>query len=164
MEIADGVLQRETAALLSCASFTQSVDAFLYTATDPLSVLGGLSVLGDLNIEPVAISGKVSMSPLAVREVERITQTPCLTMEQLCDAVHNGPIAPNRHEPTWTSRDGHRDQAVAQPAATRIGRVYEWHPDPKSPREESISLVERRLEHLDPGGEGLQGGFVRVIN
>ncbi|GEM_PF-260104 len=164
IEIADGVLQQETAALLSCPSFTQTVDAFVYAATDPLSVLGGLSVLRDLSIKVVAISGKVSMSPLAVREVEHITQVRCFTVEQLCNAVRNGLVTPNSYKPTWASRNGHRDEAQVQRTTTSTGRVYEWQPDPESRWGGSIALVERELGHLDSGANGLRGRFVRVMN
>src|SRR5882762_10427744 len=70
VEIADGLLQRETSALLQCDSFTSKVNAWLFATRDPLGAVGGILTLRDWGIEPMAISGVVSMSPLASREIE----------------------------------------------------------------------------------------------
>ena len=83
VEIADGLLQSETAALLQDSRFTRTVDAWVFAAGDPLGAAGGVRVLRKWGIEPVAISGVVSMSALAIRETELATHLPCLTAHGL---------------------------------------------------------------------------------
>ncbi len=83
IEVADGLLQRETAALLQSSHFTKRIDAWILTASEALGALGGTSVLRGWGIEPLAISGVVSMGPLAVREVQEATEVPCLTAVEL---------------------------------------------------------------------------------
>jgi len=83
VEIADGLLQSETAALLQDSRFTRTVDAWVFAAGDPLGAAGGVRVLRKWGIEPVAISGIVSMSALAIKETEIATHLPCLTAHGL---------------------------------------------------------------------------------
>lgn len=83
IEIADGLLQSETAALLQSTRFRETVDAWIFAAGDPLSAAAGVRVMRDWRITPIAISGVVSMSPLAIREAEAATTIPCLTAGQL---------------------------------------------------------------------------------
>src|SRR6202171_1959403 len=83
IEIADGLLQSETAALLQNRRFTGTVDAWVFAAGDPLGAAGGLRVLREWGIEPLAISGVVSMSALGIRETQLATELPCLTAHSL---------------------------------------------------------------------------------
>ncbi len=83
IEIADGVFQRETKSLLQCKKFTSSVDAWLYAARDAPGVAGGVSALRNWGLEPVAISGRVSMSPLAMQETLNSTGVRCVTAVEL---------------------------------------------------------------------------------
>jgi hypothetical protein len=83
VEIADGLLQSETAALLQSARFTRTVDAWVFAAGDPLGAAGGVRVLRKWGIEPLAISGIVSMSALGIQETQKATQLPCLTARSL---------------------------------------------------------------------------------
>lgn len=83
VEIADGLLQRETAALLQTSRFTTTVDAWVLVTSDPLGAVGGVSMLRSWGIEPIALSGLISMSPLGIQEVQTATGLPCLTAKQL---------------------------------------------------------------------------------
>jgi hypothetical protein len=83
VEIADGLLQRETAALLQTSRFRTSVDAWVLATSDPLGAVGGVSMLRQWEIEPIVISGRISMSSLGIREVQASTGVPCLTAKQL---------------------------------------------------------------------------------
>ena len=89
MEIADGLLQRETSALLQHPGFVASVNAWVFAASDPLGAAGGVSVLRGWGIEPLAISGMVSMSPLAMKETEAATQLTCLSASELQSGALN---------------------------------------------------------------------------
>lgn len=79
VEIADGLLQGETAALLQSPRFTQRIGAWVYATGGPLAALGGVSLLRSWGIEPIAVSGLVTLSPLAIREVRSATGLSCLT-------------------------------------------------------------------------------------
>lgn len=83
VEIADGLLQNETAALLQSPRFTGTVDAWILAAGDPLGAAGAVRVLRSWGIRPLAISGVVSMSPLAMKEAQIATGLPCLTAHEL---------------------------------------------------------------------------------
>jgi hypothetical protein len=83
IEIADGLLQNETAALLQDRRFTKTIDAWVFAAADPLGAAGGVRVLRKWGIEPLAISGVVSMSALGIRETQMATALPCLTAHRL---------------------------------------------------------------------------------
>lgn len=85
VEVADGLLQRETSALLQNPRFRSTVDHFLFAAGEPMAALAGVSMLRSWNAEPLAVSGVVSMSPLGVRETEEAAKLPCLTASQLQD-------------------------------------------------------------------------------
>jgi hypothetical protein len=83
IEIADGLLQPETAALLRCPRFTESVDHWVFATSDPLAADGGVRLLRTWGIEPLAISGIFSMSPLAMREAQNTTDIRCVTAREL---------------------------------------------------------------------------------
>lgn len=46
----------------------------------------------------------------------------------------------------------------------KLGKVYEWVPDPSLPAGGSGALTERTLPRLQEGSKGLVGRYVRVIN
>jgi hypothetical protein len=105
LEIADGLLQRETAALLKSSLFTETVDAWVFAAADPLAAAGGISVLRERGITPLAISGVVSMSPLAIRETQLATGLHCYTSMELQRGDLNADITgivPRMLASSWT--------------------------------------------------------------
>jgi hypothetical protein len=83
IEISDGLLQSETEALLQTPRFTASVHAWMLAASDPLGAVGAVSMLRKWQIEPLAVSGVISMSPLGIREIQAATGLQCLTAKQL---------------------------------------------------------------------------------
>ncbi len=89
VELADGLLQVETAALLNSPQFRSTVDHFLFAAGEPMAAVGGVGMLRQWGIEPIAVSGVVSMSPLNIREVEAAVKLRCLTAKEL----QNGALA-----------------------------------------------------------------------
>jgi hypothetical protein len=90
LEIADGIVQKETSALLGSPGFTSTVDSWVLAASDSLAAVGGVNQLSRYGIEPLAVSGIVSMSALGVREVMEATGRPCLTAKE----VQRGEFAP----------------------------------------------------------------------
>jgi len=93
IEIADGLLQKETSALLKTPSFTSRIDAWLFATREPLGAVGGVTLLRAWGIEPVAICGLLSMSPLAIIEAERATGLSCLTARDLQGGKLNDRLA-----------------------------------------------------------------------
>lgn len=85
MEIADGILQRETALLLNNSRFMESVYQVIFSCGDSLGVPTGLDMLLQMGIQPFAISGLFTSSELLIQEVERICSTPVLRLSDLLE-------------------------------------------------------------------------------
>lgn len=68
LELADGIYQAETAALLCDSAFTSSIDGALFAATDAAGAAFGVANLRSLRITPLAVTGLLTTSPLATRE------------------------------------------------------------------------------------------------
>jgi hypothetical protein len=83
MEIADGLLQRETAMLLGDPHFRSTVHATLFSAGDSLGVLSGLQILEEWGIRPFAVSGLFTASELLIREVSDRVKAPVLRLADL---------------------------------------------------------------------------------
>ncbi|MEY8826875.1 hypothetical protein AB9K34_00250 [Sedimentitalea sp. XS_ASV28] len=83
VEIADGVFQQETRAILQSSRIRDRLDGILFAAPDALSALGGVTVLEKAALRPFAISGMVSCSPLAATEAAEVTSIPILSRENL---------------------------------------------------------------------------------
>jgi hypothetical protein len=83
MEIADGLVQRETEFLLRDSSFMKTIHSVVFSASDSLATFWGISFLSDLGHKPVAVAGLFTASPLLVEEVEARTNIPVLTLEGL---------------------------------------------------------------------------------
>lgn len=82
VEIADGIYQQETAALIQSGALKQIIDGYVYTAESAASAVAGVQWLQNYG-EIFAISGVVSASPLASLETEAVTGLPCLTRQLL---------------------------------------------------------------------------------
>lgn len=93
IEVADGLLQRETAGLISDLRFTKSIDAWILAATDAMGALGAVHILKDAGILPLAVSGLVSMSSLSVSEVGEATGRPCFSAKELRSGILNDELA-----------------------------------------------------------------------
>ena len=85
VEIADGVFQGETAAILRGSAIRDRLDAILFAAPDALSAMGGVVVLDELGLRPFAVSGMVTCSPLASQEAVAATGVPHLPRDGLRD-------------------------------------------------------------------------------
>lgn len=68
MEFADGLLQRETTMLLSEPEIQKAANGVVLAASDALSALWGADRLRKLSYRVIAVSGKFTSSPLAMRE------------------------------------------------------------------------------------------------
>ena len=94
MELADGLLQRETAMLLAEPEIRRAGRGLVLSAESALSALWGTERLRKLGYEVVAVTGKFTSSPLAMREYcQNDSAIPVLSSagksEELCARVRS---------------------------------------------------------------------------
>lgn len=85
VEVADGIFQKETAQLLTSQAFRSRVDGVMFAAADALGAVGGLERLRALDLPVLAVSGRFTKSPLAMREAEGCCDLPVYSLEHLAD-------------------------------------------------------------------------------
>ena len=83
IEIADGLLQRETEMLINDKTFMSTIDHVLFSCGDSLSALQGVTLLRSKGIEPFGLSGMINTSPLLVDEVNGNLKLPLLNLTDL---------------------------------------------------------------------------------
>jgi hypothetical protein len=81
LEIADGLLQSETAWLVE--RLPDVADAVVFAAVDALSARSGVEILREIGLPLKAVSGLLTRSPLATREAARVTGLPILSPAEL---------------------------------------------------------------------------------
>ena len=86
IEVADGVLQAETAALVESDCFRSAVDQVLFAAGDAMGAAAGVQWLAGRGLPVPALCGRVSASPLGAREAAAATGLPVLGLEELAEA------------------------------------------------------------------------------
>jgi len=83
VEIADGILQRETAMLLGCEAIRRRIHRLIFAAHDALGAVAGVQILdARFGLKPDAISGLCSASPLAIQELSGFTDIPVISNTQ----------------------------------------------------------------------------------
>ena len=87
IEVADGVLQRETQQLISSPTFKRLVDNVVFAAGDALGAINGVQLLLNKNLNVTAISGAMTASPLACRECSAVVELPVLTRKDLKNSL-----------------------------------------------------------------------------
>ncbi len=85
LEVADGLLQPETAALLSSSSFRLRISAALFTAYDAMGAVTGVEWLRGKAYRLIGVGGRLSASSLASKEAETATGLPVYTLAELSD-------------------------------------------------------------------------------
>jgi len=85
VELADGLFQTETRRLLEASRVRDALSGVLFAAPDAMSAVAGTAWLREIGLQPLAVSGKVSQSPLAVQEAQGACPVRVLTREALCD-------------------------------------------------------------------------------
>jgi len=85
LEVADGVYQRETAALLASAAFRRQVHGVLFAAGEAVGAVAGVSRLRALGLEVLGATGVLTASPLAAREAAAALDVDVLDLAQLSD-------------------------------------------------------------------------------
>lgn len=85
VEIADGILQQETSALLREPTVIDRTDGVVFAAGDALGAVSGVAWLRELGLPVLAASGVLTSSPLAVREAQSVLDVPVYSPEDLAD-------------------------------------------------------------------------------
>jgi len=85
VEIADGLLQRETAALLQTDEFRRSVHAMLFAAGDAMGAVQGVEWLQAHGLPVFATCGLLTTAPLAAREARQHTHLPSVSIKKLAN-------------------------------------------------------------------------------
>ena len=99
LEVADGIYQCETAALLRSRTFAERIDGVIFAVSDALGAAAAVDHARGLDLPLVAISGRVSASPLSAREAAQATGLPVLDLVGLRDPGELRPLLKRRHRP-----------------------------------------------------------------
>lgn len=83
IEVADGLLQNETAALLNSRVFAKIVDSVILAASDVADATAGVECLKRKSLPVAAISGRLATSPLAIIEAIDAAGLPVLDQAAL---------------------------------------------------------------------------------
>ncbi len=86
VEVADGILQAETAELLASPGFAYYCDHLVFAAGDAMGAVAGVQWLLAHGLDVCALSGALTAAPLAVREATTALGLPVLSKNQLADA------------------------------------------------------------------------------
>lgn len=104
VEIADGLFQSETKALLHDPEVLDLFDAVVFASGDAVSAFGGVTLLASVGVTPLAVSGRLTASPLATREASQRLDVPVIPTFDLAEpAVARSLIDAIPTDP----RDGH---------------------------------------------------------
>lgn len=93
MELADGIFQKETAALLADPVARLRISGFVFACGDAIAAAGGVAHLAKLGIQPMTLTGMLSCSPMAVQEAEAETGVDVMTRAQLLDPAEANRLA-----------------------------------------------------------------------
>jgi len=85
LEVADGLLQAETAALLESPRFAELIDGVIFAASDAMGAASGVERIRNAGHDLLAVSGKLTASPLQIREALYTTGSPVIHTDQLLD-------------------------------------------------------------------------------
>lgn len=85
LEVADGLFQAETAALLESPAFAAGIDGVFFAAGEAMAASSGVTWLRDRGLRVLGVSGVLSASPLAIREAAATIDAPVLTLDELGD-------------------------------------------------------------------------------
>lgn len=97
MELADGIFQKETSALLADAAFMARVAGSVFACGDAVAAAGGVATLARLSVKPLCLTGLLSCSPMASAEATAVTGVPVIGRSGLLDpAVAAGLLAQAR--------------------------------------------------------------------
>lgn len=83
LEVADGILQRETRALVASPLFRRLVDNVIFSADDAMGAAAGVAWCREQGLNVVGVSGVLTAAPLAMRECSGLVDVPVLDVQAL---------------------------------------------------------------------------------
>jgi len=86
LEIADGLVQTETAALLQSKLFHALVDGVFFASAEALSVQSAVDWMQLNDLPLLGVSGALTASPLVLEETRQLCPVPVFTKEELGSA------------------------------------------------------------------------------
>jgi hypothetical protein len=86
VEVADGLFNRETAALMTSGPLRYAASAIVFACTDAAGAVTGATWLSERGLRPAGLGGRLSMSPLASREAEAATGLPVWSLDAFASA------------------------------------------------------------------------------
>lgn len=86
VEVADGLYQQETSRLIESEIFRSTVDVVVFAAGEAMGAVAGVAHLRSKGLPVAAVSGRLTRSPLAVRETQEALGLPVLDLTRLRDA------------------------------------------------------------------------------
>ena len=92
VEFADGIFQKETAALLGRHDVRGMIDGVMFAAPCAASAVGGSDVLRSMALEPTIVTGRICASPLAAEEATAEASITVTSREALCDPASAGAL------------------------------------------------------------------------
>ena len=86
IELADGLYQQETSAMLASNCFTRLLNGLIFAAGDAMGAVAGVDWLAKHSaVEVLGIGGVLTMSPMAMREARNIIGLPVFDIKSLND-------------------------------------------------------------------------------
>ncbi len=104
LEIADGLLQAETARLVCDPAFGRYVDSVVFTSREAMSALAGTAMLRQHGLNVAAVGGVLTSSPLATREARAALDVPVLDLKGLADPSLALSLLPSPGRPLRSTR------------------------------------------------------------
>jgi len=95
-EVADGLYQRETEALLRSAQFKALYPRVVFAAQDAMGANTGTNLLRDHGFDVLGISGALTQSCLAMREAVAVTALRCFGLAELSDKAFSAALLDSR--------------------------------------------------------------------
>lgn len=105
MEIADGLLQRETEMLLRSPYVRGRIDGCVFSSGEAMGAIAGVQWLEAQQLSVLALAGTITRSPLARSEAERATGLKAMGLDQLRDPQTACELA-RRAQPAAQQHDG----------------------------------------------------------
>ena len=127
LEVADGLLQRETARLFVTPEFTSWVDGVVFAANDALGAQAGVAWLAARQLPVIAITGVLTSSPLAIREAEAaiglpVFNTIALSRTAVATLIH-GCLRSRRRQKRLADSEESQPFVATQPGAAVLSGV-----------------------------------------
>lgn len=107
LEVADGLFQQETARLIDDPLFARLVDRVVFAAGEALGALAGQDLLRLKGLSPVAVSGRMTASPLAKLEAAVALDVPVLGVDELASPQIVQLLLPRIVKPALTRSAAH---------------------------------------------------------